>query len=113
MTKKLTKEIIVPKDKAEFYKKYSQLTGEQSKADGVECNCVYSEEVTFENGYKACIELTIAEGNEDNYVEGVLIDEDGFGIQNCYTEDNDFFGEWFFRTGEPNVEYTVIVKEGA
>lgn len=113
MTQKLTKEIIIPKDKAEFYKKYSQLTGEQSEADGVEYNCVYAEEVTFEEtGYKVCVELTIAEGSDHNFVEGNLRDKDGYAIQTCFSEDTDFFGEWFFWTGEPDVEYTVIVKEG-
>jgi hypothetical protein len=116
MTQKLKKEIIVPKDRAEFYKKHANLTGEQSVQEGAlrdtDRDFCYIEEVTFDNGYRAVIELIIGEDDNPNWAEGILFNPDNYEVSSCAGKDGDIFGEWFFWTGEPDVEYTVIVKEG-
>ena len=111
-TQKLTKEIIIPKDKAEFYKAHEGLTGEQSAELGEHYDNVYCEEVTFDNGYRAVIEFIIADYDNPNWVEGVLFNPDDIEVCTCSADNGTVFGEWFFWTGEPDVEYTVIVKEG-
>lgn len=116
MTKKYTKELIIPKDKAEFYKKHANLTGEQSVQEGAlrdtDRDFCYIEEVTFDNGYRVVIELIIGEDNNPNWAEGSLFNPHEYEVQTSETEDGNIFGEWFFWTGEPDVEYIVIVKEG-
>lgn len=112
MTQKLKKEIIVPKDRAEFYKKHANLTGDKSVEKGANRVTNYIEEITFDNGYRVVIELFIGEDDNPNWSEGSLFNPDEYGVQTSVAEDGNIFGEWFFWTGEPDVEYTVIVKEG-
>lgn len=112
MTQKLTKEIIIPKDKAEFYKKHANLTGKQSEELEEHYDNVYCEEVTFEDGYRAVIEFVIADYDNPNWTEGSLFNTEDIEVCTCEGNDGNIFGEWFFWTGEPDVEYTVIVKEG-
>ena len=111
MTKKFTKEIIVPKDKAEFYKEHADLTGKESAELGEHYDNVYCEEVTFEDGYKAVIEFVIADYDYPNWTEGSLFNTDDIEVSTCEGNDGNIFGEWFFWTDEPDTEYTVIVKE--
>ena len=111
MTKKYTKELIIPKDRAEFYKKHANLTGNQSVSEGAYRDNNYIEEVTFDNGYRVVIELIIGEDDNPNWSEGILFNPDEYEVQTSVAEDGDIFGEWFFWTGKPDVEYTVIVKE--
>ena len=115
MTKKYTKELIIPKDKAKFYKKHANLTGEQSVQEGAlrdtDRDFCYIEEVTFDNGYRVVIELIIGEDDNPNWAEGSLFNPDEYEVQTSVAEDGNIFGEWFFWTREPDVEYTVIVKE--
>lgn len=112
MAKKYTKEIIIPKDRAKFYKKHANLTGEQSAELGEHYDNVYAEDVTFDNGYRAVIEFVIADYDNPNWVEGSLFNTEDIEVCTCQAEAPDIFGEWFFWTGEPDIEYTVIVKEG-
>ena len=111
-TQKLTKEIIVPKDKAEFYRTFEGLTGEQSAELGEHYDNMYCEEVTFDNGYKVIIEFIIADYDNPNWVEGILFNPDGEEVDSFSADNGTVFAEWFFQTEEPDVEYTVIVKEG-
>ena len=112
MTKVYKQEIQLSEEKAKFYNTFCGLTGEESTALGEHYDNVYCEEVEFPNGYKAIIELVIADYDNPNTVTGVLINPEGYVVQECYSEygDDNMLGEWFFWTGEPDAHYHVIIK---
>ena len=101
--------ITIDKDKADFYEKFSEITGEQSAKLGEHYDNMYSEVAHFDNGMKAIISLVIADYDNYNYTIGTLVDTNDREISECIGEV--MFGEWFFQM--PNTcddTYTVMVE---
>ena len=100
-------------EKAEFFRKYANLNGAESAKLGEHYDNIYTVEGTFENGYVAEIQFVIADYDNPNWTMGTLYDTHGNNIAECYGEDGDIFGEWYFypKGNLINDEFIVNVSE--
>ena len=101
--------LTLPKAKAEHFRKFGSLNGEESAKLGEHYDNIYTCEVGYDNGYVAEIQMVIADYDNPNWSMATLYDKEGNNISECYGETGDIFGEWTLFKGDD--VYTVIVDE--
>ena len=101
--------ITTTHEKADFFREFADLNGKESAERGEHYDNIYTVEGIFENGITAEIQFVIADYDNPNWTMGTLYDKDGNNVAECYGEDGNIFGEWYFTYN--NDEYYVYVNE--
>lgn len=103
--------ITTTKEKADFFRKFANLNGEQSAELGEHYDNIYCIEGVFDDGHVAEIQLVIADFDNPNWTMGTLYDKNGKNVAECYGEDGNVFGEWFFQLQGSDDTYTVTIED--